>query len=386
MKIRLLAAALLLAGSAHAADRIKIGFISTLSGPSAAIGVDIRDAFLLAVKSNGGKLGGLPAEVLVGDDQFKPDVGRQIAEKHVKVDRVNFLTGIVFSNIMLASVPIAFDNKVIYVSPNAAPSPMAGKDCNPFLFVASWPNDGYHEAAGQHATNRGYKNAYLIAPNYQAGKDSLAGFKRYYKGRVVAEVYTQLGQLDYAAELAQVRAAKPDALYIFLPGGMGINFIKQFVASGLSRDVPLIVPGFGSDQDIIRPVGDAMLGLFDTAHWAMDLDNAANRKFVPAFEKEYRRLPTVFAAQGWDTAMLIDAAVRDVKGKVEDVEAVRKAMKAARFDSVRGAFKFNRNQMPIQNYYLRVVAKDAQGRIVNKTMGTVFKDHGDAYVQDCKMK
>jgi branched-chain amino acid transport system substrate-binding protein len=388
MRIRSFVAALLAFAvcSAHAADKVKIGFISTLSGPSAAIGVDIRDAFLLAVKMNGGKLGGLPAEVLVGDDQFKPDVGRQIAEKNVKVDKVNFLTGIVFSNIMLASVPIAFENKLIYVSPNAAPSPMAGKDCNPYLFVASWPNDAYHEAAGQHATNRGYKNAYLIAPNYQAGKDSLTGFKRYYKGNVVAEVYTQLGQLDYAAELAQVRAAKPDALYIFLPGGMGINFIKQFVASGLSKDVPLIVPGFGDDQDIIRPVGEATLGLFDTAHWAIDFDNAANKKFVAAFEKEFRRLPTVFAAQGWDTAMLIDAAVRDVKGKIEDVEAVRKAMKAARFESVRGQFKFNRNQMPIQNYYLRVVAKDSQGRLVNKTIGTVFKDHGDAYVQDCKMK
>ena len=387
MKIKLLAAALLvLSASAQSADKVKIGFISTLSGPSAAIGVDIRDAFQLAVKMNGGKLGGLPAEVLVGDDQFKPDVGRQLAEKNVKIDRVNFLTGIVFSNIMLASVPIAFENKIIYVSPNAAPSPMAGKDCNPYLFVASWPNDAYHEAAGQHATNRGYKNAYLIAPNYQAGKDSLTGFKRYYKGSVVAEVYTQLGQLDYAAELAQVRAAKPDALYIFLPGGMGINFIKQFVASGLSKDVPLIVPGFGDDQDIIRPVGEATLGLFDTAHWAIDFDNAANRKFVAAFEKEFRRLPTVFAAQGWDTAMLIDAAVRDVKGRIEDVEAVRKAMRAAKFESVRGAFKFNRNQMPIQNYYLRVVAKDSQGRLVNKTIGTVFKDHGDAYVQDCKMK
>jgi len=387
MKIKSLAVALLaFSVSAHAADRVKVGFISTLSGPSAAIGVDIRDAFLLAVKTNGGKLGGLPADVLVGDDQFKPDVGRQVAEKNVKIDRVNFLTGIVFSNIMLASAPIALENKIIYVSPNAAPSPMAGKDCHPYLFVASWPNDAYHEAAGQHATNRGYKNAYLIAPNYQAGKDSLTGFKRYYKGNVVAEVYTQLGQLDYAAELAQVRAAKPDALYIFLPGGMGINFIKQFVASGLSKDVPLIVPGFGDDQDIIRPVGEATLGLFDTAHWALDFDNAANRKFVAAFEKEYKRLPSVFAAQGWDTAMLIDAAVRDVKGRIEDVDAVRKAMKAAKFESVRGQFKFNRNQMPIQNYYLRVVAKDAQGRLVNKTIGTVFKDHGDAYVQDCKMK
>jgi branched-chain amino acid transport system substrate-binding protein len=388
MKARIAAtlAAAALASSAFAADKIRIGFISTLSGPSAALGVDIRDGFQLALKMNGGRLGGLPAEVLIADDQFKPDVGRQAAQKLVQLDKVNFLTGIVFSNIMLASVPVAFDAKTIYVSPNAAPSPLAGKECNPYFFVASWPNDAYHEAAGQHATNKGYKNAYLIAPNYQAGKDSLAGFKRFYKGSVVAEVYTKLGQLDYSAELAQVRAAKPDALYIFLPGGMGINFIKQFVAAGLSQDVPLIVPGFGSDQDIIRPVGAPMLGLFDTAHWALDLDNAANRKFVAAFEKEFNRLPSVFAAQGYDTALLIDAAVRDTKGKVEDVEAVRRALRAARFDSVRGAFKFNRNQMPIQNYYLRVVAKDAKGRLVNKTIGTVFKDHGDAYVQDCQMK
>jgi branched-chain amino acid transport system substrate-binding protein len=369
-----------------AADKVKVGFISTLSGPSAALGVDIRDAFMLAVKLNGGKLGGLPAEVLIGDDQFKPDVGRQLAEKDVKLDKVDFLTGFVFSNIMLASVPVAFENKVIYVSPNAAPSPLAGKQCNPYFFVASWPNDAYHEAAGQHATDKGYKSVYMIAPNYQAGKDSLEGFKRFYKGNVVGEVYTQLGQLDYSAELAQVRAAKPEAMYIFLPGGMGINFIKQFVAAGLSKDIQLITPGFSSDQDIIRAVGDPMLGTFDAAHWALDLDNAANRKFVAAFEEEYRRLPTVYASQGYDAALLIDSAVRGVKGKIEDTEAVRKALKQAKFQSVRGSFKFNRNQYPIQNYYLRVVGKDAQGRLVNKTIGTIFKDRGDAYVQDCPMK
>ena len=381
-----LVAALVAATPAGAASSVKIGFASTLSGPAGAIGIDIRDGFQLAVKLNGGRIGGLPAEVLIGDDQFKPDVGRQLAEKFVKLDKVDFLTGYVFSNIMLASVPIAFDAKTLYISPNAAPSPIAGKQCNPYFFAVAWPNDAYHEAAGEHATRKGYKNTYLIAPNYQAGKDSLAGFKRFYKGRIASEVYTQLGQLDYAAELAQVRAAKPDALYVFLPGGMGINFIKQFVASGMSKDMQLITPGFGSDQDVIRPVGEAMLGLFDTSHWAIDFDNPANRKFVAEFEKEYKRLPSVFASQGYDTALLIDSAVREVKGRLDDKEAVRKALKAAKFQSVRGAFKFNRNQYPIQNYYLRVVGKDAQGRLVNKTISTVFKDHGDAYVQDCPMK
>ena len=389
--IRSLAAAtavagLVAAGAAQAADKVKVGFVSTLSGPSAALGVDIRDAFLLAVKLNGGKLGGLPAEVLVADDQFKPDVAKQLFEKNVKRDRVDFMTGVVFSNIMLAAVPEAFDAKTFYISPNAAPSPLAGKDCNPYFFAVSWPNDAYHETAGQHATQKGFKRVYLIAPNYQAGKDSLAGFKRYFKGQVAGEVYTKLGQLDYSAELAEVRAAKPDAVYTFLPGGMGINFIKQFVGAGLSKDMALLQPGFGADQDIIRSVGDAMLGTFDTAHWALELTNPANRKFVAEFEKEYKRLPSVYASQGYDAAMLIDSAVREVKGRIEDKEAVRRALKAAKFQSVRGDFKFNTNQYPIQNYYLRVVGKDQQGRLVNKVLGEpVFRNHGDAYVQDCKM-
>ena len=372
---------------ALAADKVKVGLVSTLSGPSAGLGVDIRDGFLLGVKLAGGKLGGLPAEIIIGDDQFKPDVGKQLFEKNIKRDKVDFMTGVVFSNIMLASVPEAFGSKTFYISPNAAPSPLAGKECNPYFFAVSWPNDAYHEAAGQHATRKGYTNAYLLAPNYQAGKDSLAGFKRHFKGKITAEVYTKLGQLDYAAELAEIRAAKPEVLYVFLPGGMGINFIKQFVATGLSKDTTLLVPGFGADQDIIRPVGDSMLGLFDTSHWALDFDNAANKKFVAEFEKEYKRLPSLFASQGYDSALLIDAAVRDVKGKLDDKEAVRKALKAAKFASVRGEFKFNTNQYPIQNYYLRIVGKDAQGRLVNKTLGEpIFRNHGDAYVQDCPMK
>jgi branched-chain amino acid transport system substrate-binding protein len=215
--LSLAALSLALATPGHAADKIKIGFISTLSGPNAAIGNDIRDGFNLALKLAGNKVGGLPAEVVIGDDQFNPDTGKQLAERMLKRDHVDLLTGIVFSNIMLAVVPAAFEQKTLYISPNAAPSPLAGKQCNPLFFVASWPNDAYHEAAGQYATTKGFKNAYLVAPNYQAGKDSLSGFKRYYKGKVVDEVYTKLGQLDYAAEIAQIRAAKPEALYVFLP-------------------------------------------------------------------------------------------------------------------------------------------------------------------------
>ena len=382
----LAAACALGAASAHAADKVKVGLVSTLSGPSSALGVDIRDGFLLAVKLAGGKLGGLPAEVLVSDDQFKPDVAKQLFEKNVKRDKVDFMTGVVFSNIMLAALPEALDAKTIYISPNAAPSSIAGKDCNPLFFAVSWPNDAYHEAAGQYANTRNVKNVYLVAPNYQAGKDSLAGFKRTFKGQIVGENYTKLGQLDYAAELAEIRAAKPGAVYIFLPGGMGINFIKQYVGAGLGKDTTLLVPAFSADQDVINAVGAPMAGLFNTAHWSPDFTNPANLKFMAEFQKEYKRVPSLYASQGYDAAQLINAAVRDVKGKLEDREAVRKALKAARFDSVRGAFKFNTNQYPIQNYYLRTVGSDGKGGLINKSFNEpILRDHGDAYVQQCQM-
>ena len=372
--------------TAHAADKVKVGFISTLSGPNAALGIDIRDAFQLAVKMNGGKLGGLPAEVIVGDDQFNPDTGKQVADRMIKRDRVDFLTGIVFSNILLAVAPAAIEAKTIVISANAGPSQLAGEQCSKYFFSASWQNDVNNGAPGMLATQRDFKNIFLIAPNYPAGRDALNGFKTYYKGKIVDEVYTKLGQLDYSAEIAQIRAAKPDAVFFFLPGGMGVNFIKQFVASGLSKDMRMLTAGVGADEDIIKAVGDPMLGLFNTAHWGHDLDNAQNRKFVEAFQKEYGRLPTVYAAQGFDTAMLIDAAVRDVKGKVEDREAVIKALRAKKFQSVRGDFRWGNNNFPIQDWYLRVIGKDAQGRITNKVIGVVAKDVGDVHAVKCPLK
>src|ERR687885_2131110 len=245
MKGRLsaLALATLVSFGAHAANELKVGFLSTLSGPAGAIGIEIRDGFNLAVKLAGGKLGGLPTETVFADDALNPDTGRQLAERLLKRDRVNLMTGVVFSNVMLAVWPTIHESKVFYIAPNATPTNITGKGCSPYFFSASWPNEAHHEAAGAFATSKGYKNTYLIAPNYPAGKDSLTGFKRMYKGNIVAEVYSKLNQLDYSAELAQIRAAKPEALYAFLPGGVGINFIKQFVAAGLSKDIHLLLPG-----------------------------------------------------------------------------------------------------------------------------------------------
>jgi branched-chain amino acid transport system substrate-binding protein len=382
------AAFLVAPAAAQAPKELKVGFVSTLSGPAGGIGVELRDGFNLAIKMAGGRLGGMPTEVVFGDDQLNPEVGKQLAERMVRRDRVHLMTGIVFSNVMLAVWPTLEQAKMTYISMNATPTAISGKGCSPFFLSASWPNEAYHEAAGHFASGKGYKSAYLIAPNYPAGKDATSGFKRGYKGSIAAEVYTKLNQLDYAAELAQIRAAAPQAVYAFLPGGMGINFIKQFNQAGLAKDIQLVVPGFTSDQDVVRAVGDAMIGLVDTAHWSYDLENEANKRFVAAFEKEYNRMPTVFSEQGYTTALLIDAAVRAVKGNVTDPKALQAALRGApgKFQSPRGDWKIAANGTPVQAYYLRELTKDGKGRIVNRKIDTIMTEHVDFWAKECPMK
>lgn len=381
----LLLSSAIAASPAAAADKVKIGFVSTLSGPLSALGVDIQAGFDLAAKEADNKVGGLPVEITVGDDQASADVGKQLADKFLKRDKVDFMTGVVYTNVMLAVAPAVISAKTFYVSTATGPASLAGEQCNPYFFALAWQNDGQSEAIGQYLSDKGIKSAFLVAPNYAAGKENLEGFKRYFKGTVASEVYVKLGELDYSSEMAQIRATKPDAVFLFLPGGMGVNFIKQYVAAGLDKVTPFYAPGYSADEDTIAAVGEPMVGLVNASHWAWDLDNPANKAFVAAFRKTYNRTPSMYAFQGYDAYRLIDRAVSDVNGKIEDKAALHDALKAARFDSVRGSFKFNNNQFPIQNYYLRVVQKDDAGQITNKMIGTIFTDHTDAYAPACKM-
>ncbi len=357
------------------AEPVKIGMITTTSGGGAGLGVDVRDAFELAIKQSGNT----EIEVIVEDDAQKPELAVQIADKMVQSDQVDLMTGIIWSNLAMAVVPSVTAQDVIYLSPNAGPSPLAGAQCHPNYFNVAYQNDNFHEAMGQYA-GQNYKKTFILAPNYPAGKDSLTGFKRYYKGELAGEVYTQLGQTDYAAEIAQIRASGADSVFFFLPGGMGIAFTKQYVQSGV--DIPLMGPGFSFSQDVLPAVGDAAVGVKNSASWSKDLDNAANKKFVEGFQAAYGRLPSVYAAQSYDTANLILSALS--KASVKDKEAFRAALKEANFESVRGKFKFNTNQHPIQDIYIREVVKEGDV-ITNKIVGTAFTDHGDAYAQDCKM-
>ena len=382
----LLALTLLMAVPALAADPVKIGMVTTLSTKAGYLGEEIRDGFQLAIDQEDGKLGGVPVELLVDDDGRKTEKAKQIADRFIKRDKVKILTGIVFSNVAIAVVPKVVRKGVIYVSPNAGPSLLAGKGCHENYFNVAYQNDNLDEVVGKYVTEVGFKNVYLLAPNYPAGKDHLAGFKRYYQGTIAGEVYTKLGQSDYAAEIAALRAASPDAVFFFLPGGMGINFLKQYAQAGLNQSIPVFGPAFSFDERLLQAVKDAALGVKNGSQWSHDLDNPANRQFVAAFKKAYGRTPTLYASQGYDAARLLGSALKQIGGDVSKMDNLRNAIRKADFDTVRGKFSFSANQHPIQDIYIREVVKGSDGKYTNRTLKTVFKDHANVYVQQCKMK
>ncbi|MBE1296354.1 ABC transporter substrate-binding protein [Phycobacter azelaicus] len=354
----------------------KIGMITTLSGGGAGLGVDVRDGFMLAIE----KAGRDDIEVVIEDDQRKPESAVQIADQMIQSEKVDIMTGIIWSNLAMAVVPAATAQGVFYLSPNAGPSALAGKRCHENYFNVAWQNDNLHEAAGAYASAEGFKNTFILAPNYPAGKDALTGYKRMYEGDLAGEIYTKLGQTDYAAEIAQIRASGADSVFFFLPGGMGISFLKQYADSGV--DLPVVGPAFSFDQGILQAVGEAALGVKNTSQWNKDLDNAANAEFVAGFQEKYGRLPSLYASQGYDTANLILSALE--KADVSDKDAFRAALEAAEFASVRGEFKFGPNHHPIQNIYVREVIKEGEV-FTNKIIATGLEMRGDAYAAECKM-
>jgi branched-chain amino acid transport system substrate-binding protein len=358
------------------AEPLKVGMITTLSGGGAGLGIDVRDGFLLAIKQSGNK----DIEVVVEDDAMKPELAVQIADKMIQSDKVDILTGIIWSNLAMAVVPNAVAQGKFYLSPNAGPSALAGSKCHENYFNVAWQNDNLHEAMGNYANTAGYKKSFILAPNYPAGTDALTGYKRFYKGELAGEVYTKLSQTDYAAEIAQIRASGADSVYIFLPGGMGIAFMKQYAQSGVG--IPVLGPGFSFDQDVLGAIGDAAIGVKNTSQWSKDLDNPANKTFVESFQAEYSRLPSLYASQGYDTANLILSAA--AKAGAKDADAFRAALKAADFKSVRGEFKFGNNNHPIQDIYVREVVREGDV-LTNKIVGVSLEDHQDAYAKECKM-
>lgn len=379
------AAAVLFAGPALAQEPIRIGFLSTFSGPSAQVGIELLDGFKLGLEQKGNKLGGRPVELIQADDQAKPDVGRQHADKMVERDKIHILTGINFSNVMLAVAKPTIDAGAVVYSINAGPSQYAGAQCNPRYYATSFQNDTSAEAMAIHLTKKGVKKMYLLAPNYPAGKDFLSGFKRFYKGEIVGEVYTTFGQLDYAAEIAQLRAANPEGVFIFLPAGMGINFTKQYFQAGLNKTVPLYGTSFSFDQTMLPALGEAALGSFASAFWAETIDNPQSKKFVADFEAKYGRTPSPAAANAFDGVLLLDAALASIGGKIEDKAAFRKAMENVKFTSLKGNFKFNTNHYPIQDFYLTEITRDAKGRMLMTVKEKIVPNHEDVYVKECKM-
>ncbi len=376
MRKLLMAAAATAICATSAIAEVKIGMITTLSGGGAGLGIDVRDGFMLAIEQAGRD----DIEVVIEDDQRKPDIAVQLADKMIQSERVDVMTGIIWSNLAMAVVPAAVNQNVFYLSPNAGPSALAGQGCHQNYFNVAWQNDNLHEAAGAYANSAGYGNSFILAPNYPAGQDALTGYKRMYEGGLAGEIFTELGQTDYAAEIAQIRASGADSVFFFLPGGMGISFLKQYADSGV--DIPVLGPAFSFDQGILQAVGDAALGVVNTSQWNKDIDNATNAAFVESFQTAYGRLPSLYASQGFDTANLLISALG--KADPSDADAFRDALRAAEFDSTRGDFAFGPNHHPVQTIYAREVIQEGDV-FTNKIIGVALENHADVYAADCKM-
>ncbi|HEV3245690.1 MAG TPA: ABC transporter substrate-binding protein [Beijerinckiaceae bacterium] len=379
-----LGAALVLSLPAQAQEKLKVGVVLSLSGPPAALGKQALDGFQLGLKALGGKFAGREVETVVVDDELKPDLAITKVQALIDRDKVDFVVGPIFSNVLQAIIKPVTDQKIFLISPNAGPSSFAGKACNPYFFVTSYENDRIHAASGTFAQEKGYKRVFLLAPNYQAGKDAIEGFKLTFKGEIVDEVYTPLTQLDFSAELAKIAAAKPDAIYTFMPGGLGVNLVKQYRQAGLS-DIPFI-SAFTVDESTLPAQQDSAVGFYGSSNWAPNLDTPQNKAFVADFEKAYNYVPGSYAFEAYDAALLIDSALKATGGKTDDKEALRAALKKADFQSLRGSFKFNNNGYPIQNFYITKVAKRPDGKYQTEIVQTVFKDDVDPHGKECPLK
>jgi branched-chain amino acid transport system substrate-binding protein len=387
MKMVLVAAGAALAlgmGPAMAQNPVKIGFLSTFSGPVAVIGNDMRNSFELALDHLGRKMGGRPVEVIYEDDGFKPETGKQKSEKLVQSDKVDFVVGYIWSNVLLASYKPVIDSKTFLISANAGPHQIAGELCSPYFFSTSWQNDQTPEAMGVYMNQKGVKSVYLIGPNYAAGKDMLAGVAATFKGKVLGQDLTKWPtQLDFSAELAKAKAANPEAIFVFYPGAAGVQFLNQYAQAGLKGKIPLYT-AFTIDSLSLPRQKDLAFGVPGVQQWVNDLPNDANKKFVADFKKKHGAYPSFYGAQAYDAAMLLASVVSQVKD-LGDKAAVRKALEKADFKSVRGNFKYGNNHFPIQNFYLQDVVKDADGKLTLKTVATIVENSQDRHHDKCKM-
>jgi branched-chain amino acid transport system substrate-binding protein len=381
------ATALALASPAVAGDTIKIGFVSTFSGPTAVIGNDMRNSFELALDHIGRKMGGKPVEVIYEDDGQKPDVGKQKTEKLVQSDKVDFIAGYIWSNVLLASLKTAVDAQTFMISANAGPSQLAGELCSPYVFSTSWQNDQTPAAMGLYMNQKGVKSVFLIGPNYAAGKDMLAGVKSTFKGEIKGEEYTVWPtQLDFSAELSKARASGAASIFVFYPGAAGVQFLNQYSQAGLKAQMPLYT-AFTVDELSLPLQKDNALGVPGAQEWVNDLPNDQNKKFVADYRKKYPGLsPTYYGAQAYDAAQLINSAVVAVKGDTSKKDAMKAEMEKANFKSLRGPFKYGNNHIPIQNFYLQDVVKAADGALSLKTVATIVKDSQDGFHDKCPMK
>ncbi len=371
-------------GPAAADDTLTIGVIATLSGTGGSLGQAMVDGFKLAVNRAGGKFAGRTVNLVIEDDQMRPDVAVQLVRKMLEQDKVDLFAAFTYSNVMLAIDKPIVDSKSIVIAANAGPSELAGPGCSPYVFYTGVQTEQLPDAIGRYLTMKKVSDLYFMGPNYQASRDFNAGLKRGYKGAFKSEIYTTLNQLDYAAELTQLRLAHPGAVFAFYPGSMGVNYIKQYAQAGLKQTTPLYTVGT-VDGATLPAMGDAAVGSISAASWTPDLKYPASKTFTEAFEKAYNYIPSQWSAYAYDASLLIQAALVKVKGDTANKPRLIEALDTARFPSVRGDVQFSSNHFLVQNLYMVSFEKDAQGRYTSVSHEDIVPNAQNAYIDACKM-
>ena len=388
MKFRhVLVVGALAAASSADAQELRIGFMATQTGGAAAIGQHAVNGWKIGLEhegwtKDGDKLGGVPTRMFYADDQLKPDVALKEIERLVTQERIHIGAGFMWTNIMLAVRTPLIDNKRIILSTVAGPSTMAGKECTPYFVSTSWTGEQTAQAGGDLLNADGVKSLYIMVPNYQGGKDIVAGVTSTYKGKVVGQSLFKMGESDFQADISKLRAEKPEAVFYFGPGAMSVAFMRQWAASGAGKDIKLYTH-FAVDSITLPVVGESALGTFHVSSWAKDSPNAVNQKFIKDYLAKFGHMPSVFAQQAYDGPRLLAAALTKSGGKFEDPIAFMKVLRHTPYPSARGYFPYNVNGLPIVDFYKREVVRGADGKPQIVTRATVVKASKDPYWQEC---
>ncbi|CAA7617917.1 ABC transporter substrate-binding protein [Magnetospirillum sp. SS-4] len=373
------------ASTAAGNPTIVVGVIATLSGPGAMAGQDSLDGFTTALRQMGGRFANQEVRVVPVDDRGSPDVAMQVTRRLLEREKVDFILTAVSQASMAAIVKPLNESRTFILNLDAYPDGLFGARCSASLFGLGTPPDAVSEAAGMHFANEKYRRLVVIGHDTRQTDMAVAALRRTWGGEDVTVLKARHGAATFAPEIRRIRELAPDAVYTLLSGGMGLALVRDYAAAGLKADIPLLGVWSNFERPHLTAMDDQGLDLLNVAPWSPDLDSPLNKRMISDFELEYGRPATSWVAQGYDSALLLEAAMKVTAGRTSDREAVRNALRRAEFASVRGGFRFETNHAPVINLYLRRVARDAKGRLTEETRGVLAREWRGRDAAHCPM-